>query len=152
MEEMGRGGCAARTEYRAYVLCPTAYRTHRRVTEACTVGCSLRHDSCCRLAAFDHRQFSPVQDSRLACSEQSTLQDGDVVARSACDDVEPVVNEYSVVCARAVFDGGWGGGLNPPRKFLTPLLLLKNARGGRLSMYLCISTVVDFNSQNFDPP
>ena len=44
------------------------------------------------------------------------------------------------------------GGLNPLRKFLTPLLLLKKRKGGRLSMYLCISTVVDFNSQNFDPP
>jgi len=41
------------------------------------------------------------------------------------------------------------GGLNPPRKFLTPLLLLKKRK---LSMYLCISTVVDFNRQNFDPP
>ena len=45
--------------------------------------------------------------------------------------------------------GGWG--LNPPRKFLTPPLLLKKLLK-RLSMYLCISTVVDFNSQNFNPP
>jgi len=54
---------------------------------------------------------------------------------------------------RAIFDGVIGG-LNPPptRKFLTSLLLLKNAMGGRLSMYLCISTVVDFNSQKFAPP
>ena len=44
------------------------------------------------------------------------------------------------------------GGAEPPRKFLTPLLLLKKRKGGRLSMYLCISKVVDFNSQNFDPP
>ena len=44
-----------------------------------------------------------------------------------------------------------GCGVEPPRKFLTPLLLLKKRKGGRLSMYLCISTVVDFNSQNFDP-
>jgi len=33
-----------------------------------------------------------------------------------------------VVVVRAVFVGGVGG-LNPPRKVLTPLLLLKNARG-----------------------
>ena len=44
------------------------------------------------------------------------------------------------------------GGLNPPRKFLTPPAAIKKRKGGRLSMYLCISTVVDFNSQNFDPP
>ena len=52
---------------------------------------------------------------------------------------------------RAVFDRrGWG--LNPlPAKISDPPAAIKNARG-RLSMYLCISTVVDFNSQNFDPP
>ena len=52
---------------------------------------------------------------------------------------------------RAVFVGGWGG-VNPPRKFLTPPAAIKKRKGGRLSMYLCISTVVDLNSQNFDPP
>ena len=61
----------------------------------------------------------------------------------------------TTIRTRAVFVGGVRG-LNPPRKFLTPpyrqLLLLKKRKGGRLSMYLGISTVVDFNSQNFDPP
>jgi len=51
---------------------------------------------------------------------------------------------------RAVLDGG-GWGVEPPAKISDPLLLLKKRKGGRLSMYLCISTVVDFNSQNFDP-
>ena len=44
------------------------------------------------------------------------------------------------------------GGVEPPRKFLTPSAAIKKRKGGRLSMYLCISTVVDFNSQNFDRP
>jgi len=52
---------------------------------------------------------------------------------------------------RAVFVGGLGG-WTPPRKFLTPPAAIKKTQGGRLSMYLCISTVVDFNSQNFEPP
>jgi len=47
--------------------------------------------------------------------------------------------------------GGWGVEL-PAKISHPPLLLLKKRKGGRLSMYLCISTVVDFNSQNFDPP
>ena len=61
------------------------------------------------------------------------MQDGDVVARSACDDVEPVVNEYSAVCARAVFDGGWG--VNPPAKISDPLAAIKK-RKGRLTFYV----------------
>ena len=44
------------------------------------------------------------------------------------------------------------GGLNPPAKISDPPAAIKKRKGGRLSMYLCISTVVDFNSQNFDPP
>ena len=43
-----------------------------------------------------------------------------------------------------------GLGVKPPAKISHPLLLLKKRKGGRLSMYLCISTVVDFNSQNYD--
>ena len=46
--------------------------------------------------------------------------------------------------------GGWG--LNPPAKISDPPAAIKKTQGGRLSMYLCISTVVDFNSQNFEPP
>jgi len=41
----------------------------------------------------------------------------------------------------------WQGGWTPPRKFLTPPCCYKKRKGGRLST----STVVDFNSQNFDP-
>ena len=59
-------------------------------------------------------------------------------------------NGTRVCNTRAVFVGGLGGW--PPRKFLTPPAAIKKTQGGRLSMYLCISTVVDFNSQNFDPP
>jgi len=58
----------------------------------------------------------------------------------------------SVFIRRAVLVGGWGGWTPPPRKFLTPPPAIKKTQGGRLSMYLCISTVVDFNSQNVDPP
>ena len=48
---------------------------------------------------------------------------------------------------------GGGRGVEPLAKISDPpLLLLKKRKGGRLSTYLCISTVVDFNSQNFDPP
>ena len=50
---------------------------------------------------------------------------------------------------RAVFDGGWG--VEPPRKFLTPPAAIKKRKGSTLRT-LSISTVVDFNSQNFDPP
>ena len=39
--------------------------------------------------------------------------------------------------------GDWG--VEPPAKISDPLLLLKKRKGGRLSMYLCISTVVDFD-------
>ena len=53
----------------------------------------------------------------------------------ACVDLEfvPCIISLSrqlpcFLTVRAVFDEGVGG-LNPPRKFLTPLLLLKNARG-----------------------
>ena len=61
------------------------------------------------------------------------------------------ITTRTIKYTRAVFVGGVGG-LNPPaQKCLIPLLQLKT-QGGRLSMYLCISTVVDFNSQNFDPP
>ena len=53
-----------------------------------------------------------------------------------------------VMLTRAVFVGG----LNPPAKISDPPpAATKKRKGGRLSMYLCISTVVDFNSQNFDP-
>jgi len=52
---------------------------------------------------------------------------------------------------RAVFDGGIGG-VEPPAKISDPPAAIKKRKGGRLSMYLCISTVVDFNSQNFNPP
>jgi len=38
------------------------------------------------------------------------------------------------------------GEVEPPRKFLTPPAAIKKTQGG------CISTVVDFSSQNFDPP
>jgi len=51
---------------------------------------------------------------------------------------------------RAVFDGGWG--VEPPAKISDPPAAIKKRRGGRVPMYLCISTVVEFNSQNFDPP
>ena len=44
-----------------------------------------------------------------------------------------------------------GVGAWTPRENFWPPAAIKKARGGRLSMYLCISTVVDFNSQNFDP-
>jgi len=57
----------------------------------------------------------------------------------------------SVYLSRAVFDGGWGVE-PPPAKISDPPAAIKKRKGGRLSMYLCISTVVDFNSQNFDPP
>ena len=44
------------------------------------------------------------------------------------------------------------GGVEPPAKISDPPAAIKKRNGGgRLSMYLCISTVVDFNSQNFDP-
>jgi len=44
-------------------------------------------------------------------------------------------------------------GVEPPAKISDPpCCYLKKRKGGRLSMYPCISTVVDFNSQNFDPP
>jgi len=59
--------------------------------------------------------------------------------------------DFNCVMVRAVFDGGLGVD-PPPRKFLTPPAAIKKRKGGRLSIYLCISTVVDFNSQNFDPP
>ena len=39
-----------------------------------------------------------------------------------------------------------------PAKISDPPAAIKKRKGGRLSVYLCISTVVDFNSQNFDPP
>ena len=65
--------------------------------------------------------------------------------------VSQLHNAIVVVVIRAVFDGGLEG-LNPTAKISDPLLLLKKRKGGRLSMYLCISTVVDFNSQTFDPP
>jgi len=43
--------------------------------------------------------------------------------------------------------------VEPPAKISDPPAAIKKTQvGGRLSMYLCISTVVDFNSQNFDPP
>jgi len=50
---------------------------------------------------------------------------------------------------RAVFVGG---GVEPPAKISDTPAAIKKRKGGRLSMYLCISTVVDFNSQNFGPP
>jgi len=42
---------------------------------------------------------------------------------------------------------GWG--VEPPAKISDPPAAIKKRK---LSMYLCISTVVDFNRQNFDPP
>jgi len=55
------------------------------------------------------------------------------------------------VPTQAVFVGGWG--VEPPAKISDPPAAIKKRKGGgRLSMFLCISTVVDFNSQNFDPP
>jgi len=45
-----------------------------------------------------------------------------------------------------------GLGVEPPAKISDPPAAIKKRKGGRLSMYLCISTVVDFSSQNFDPP
>ena len=53
-----------------------------------------------------------------------------------------LLNEQDCICR------GVGGVEPPPVKISDPLC----CKGGRLSMYLCISTVVDFNSQNFDPP
>jgi len=47
---------------------------------------------------------------------------------------------------------GRGLGVEPPAKISDPPAAIKKRKGGRLFMYLCISTVVDFNSQNFDPP
>jgi len=66
--------------------------------------------------------------------------------------VSQLHNAIVVVAIRALFDGGGLGGLNPTAKISDPLLLLKKRKGGRLSMYLCISTVVDFNSQKLRPP
>ena len=60
--------------------------------------------------------------------------------------LQPVISSDS----RAVFDGGLG--VEPPAKISDPPAAIKKTQGGRLSMYLCISTVVDFNSQNFDAP
>jgi len=52
---------------------------------------------------------------------------------------------------RAAFVGG-GLGVEPPAKISDPPAAIKKRKGGQLSMYLCINTVVDFNSQKFDPP
>jgi len=65
---------------------------------------------------------------------------------------------------RAVFDGGLWGLNPPPAKISDPPAAIKKRKVDfnptvdphtqilHISMYLCISTVVDFNSQNFDPP
>jgi len=55
-----------------------------------------------------------------------------------------------VIYSGLYLTGGWG--VEPPAKIYDPPAAIKKRKGGRLSMYLCISTVVDFNSQNFDPP
>ena len=43
-----------------------------------------------------------------------------------------------------------GLGVEPPAKISDPPAAIK--KGDRLSLYLCISTVVDFNSQTSTPP
>jgi len=77
----------------------------------------------------------------------------------ACVDLEfvPCIISFSrqlpcFLTVRAVFDEGVGGLNPPPAKISDPPAAIRKTQGGRLSMYLCISTVVDFNSQNFDPP
>jgi len=41
--------------------------------------------------------------------------------------------------------------LNPHAKISDPPAAIKKRKGVRVPMYLCISTVFDFNSQNFAP-
>jgi len=61
----------------------------------------------------------PCSDAPTACPLYKLLRNSVV---------HSLVQQATRRNIRAVFDGGVRG-LNPPRKFLTPLLLLKNAKG-----------------------